>query len=152
MNRRSTLRLGGLALAGGLGGCSALATGPSDVDPNTGLDGNPQSSLAGRPVHLAGDTGELPQPPSTSDSLAGAEIALATPGAAKEPLAGAFRDGTAVAFAGGAASDALATLLGAVAEEYHFGNETVEGRPVDTTVAIPRGETAATFRFVREGG
>lgn len=152
MDRRSALRLGSASLAGALAGCATLSTGPPAVDPHTGLARNPRANLAETPVALAGETGALPTPPETAPSLAAAHAVIATPGAATEPLAAAFRDGTAVAFAGSGAPAALAGLLEAVREDYHYGLETVSGRPVEVAVAEPRGDTVRTAQFVREGG
>lgn len=151
MNRRTYLRLGGLA-AGSLAGCAALSSAPPDVETNTGLEGNPGDMLDGVGVFLAGDTEALPDPLTTTDALVEAEVALATPGAAISPLADAFREGTAVAFAGAGSQAALAGLLESVRGAYDYGIETVAGRPVGLSVADPHGETAATCQFVGEGG
>jgi hypothetical protein len=152
MNRRTCLRLGGLAATGSLAGCAALSSAPPDVETNTGLGGNPRDALEEEPVFLAGDAGDLPEPPETADALADAEIVLATSDAEIVLLADAFRHGTTVAFAGGGSQAALASLLDALGGEYDYGIETVEGRPVGVSVAEPRGDTANTFQFVREGG
>jgi len=151
MNRRSTLRLGGLALAGGLAGCSALGDQP-DVDPNTGLAADTSAELEETPVYLAGDVDALPDPPARTDSLDDAEVALATPDADRTPLAAAFREGTTVAFAGNGAPDALRVLLAAVDDEYHYGIETIEGQAVEPAVAVPRERVVHTIQFLREGG
>jgi hypothetical protein len=152
MNRRTYLRLGGLAAAGSLAGCAALSSAPPDVETNTGLDRDPSDALEETPVHLAGETDDLPELPTTAEALAHAEVALATPDATIAPLADAFREGTTVAFAGGGSQEALAALLDAVRGEYDYGIETVKGRPVGVSVAEPRGDAANTFQFVREGG
>lgn len=150
MNRRSVLRLGGLAAIGSVAGCAAVASDPPDVDPNTGLDRNPAGALDNVPVFLAGETSTLPEVPMSVDSLADARVALATPDAWVPPLAEAFRNGTTVAFAGDKAPDALASLLVSVRDEFHYGIETIEGTSVETTVAIPHGDTIETYQFVDE--
>jgi hypothetical protein len=151
VNRRTALRVGGLALSGALAGCIALSGGRPDVNPATGLAQDTSHALETTPVFPAGD-GDLPEPPSTASSLADAEVALATPDAERPRLAEAFRDGTAVAFAGGDAPEALASLLAAVGEEFDYGVETVAGRPVGTAVAVPRGDVVDSYQFVAEGG
>jgi len=138
--------------AGSLAGCAALSSTPPDVETNTGLDGDSSTGLEEVPVFLAGDEENLPAPPTTTDALADAEVALATPGASIAPLAEAFRAGTAVAFAGGGSQAALAALLDSAREAYDYGIETVKGRPVGVSVADPRGDAADTFQLLREGG
>lgn len=151
-DRRRFLAALGTAGATAVAGCAAFATGAPDVDAHTGLDRDASAALEDTPVYLAGETGELPDPPTAADSLAAAEVALATPSADRAALASAFRDGTTVAFARGGCQDALAGLLAAVADDYRYGTETVRARPVDVAVAVPAGDTAATYTFVREGG
>lgn len=152
MNRRTFLRLGGGAVLGPLAGCSALADGPPDVETNTGLRGNPRVELDGVSVFLAGDAGDLPDPPTTTETLEDAEVVLATPDASMASLADAFRQGRVVAFAGGDAPAALASLLDSLRGAYSYGIETVKGRPVEVSVAVPGGDTVDTFQFVREDG
>lgn len=152
VNRRTFLRLGGAGALGSLAGCTALADGPPDVETHTGLTQDTSAGLDGVSVFLAGDTGDLPVPPTTTDSIDDAEVVLATPDASTATLADAFGRGSTVAFAGGDAPAALASLLESVRGEYSYGIETVKGRPVEVTVAEPRGDTANTFQFVREGG
>ena len=152
MNRRAFLRSGGIVAAGSLAGCAALSSTPPDVETNTGLDGTPSDGLEGESIFLAGDPENLPDPPTTTHALADAEVVLATPDATVSPLADAFREGTAVAFAGGGSQEALAALLDAVRGKYDYGIETVKGRPVGVSVAEPRADTVDTFQFVREGG
>lgn len=122
------------------------------METNTGLKGNPRDELDGVPVFLAGDASDLPDPPKTTDTREDAEVVLATSDASIATLADAFRQGRSVAFTGGDAPEALASLLDSVREEYSYGIETVKGRPVEVTIAEPHGETADTFQFVREGG
>jgi hypothetical protein len=152
VNRRTALRLGGVALAGSVAGCAAVSGSPPDVDPHTGLDSDASAALDGRPVALAGDADALPTPPTRADSLDDAEACLATPDAPTAALADAFREGTVVAFAGDGASAALASLLDAVADDYHHGQETVGARPLGPAVAVPWDDTVDTFQFVRDGG
>lgn len=152
MDRRSALRLGAGVLAGASAGCGTLATELPDVQTNTGLDRDTSAALDGEPVYRAGNASSLPVPPTPADSLAVATVALATADADIAPLVDALREGTAVAFAGDGAPDGLRALLDAVADEFHYGVESVHGRPHGPLVAVPRGETVETFWFVREGG
>lgn len=150
--RRGFLRVAGVGLAGSLAGCSALSSGPPDVSGQTGLSRDASGELDDRPVFLAGDTDALPAPPERVDSIEAAWAAIATPDAAIEPLAQGLRQGTTIAFAGGEAAAALGNLLDAVSTEASYGVETVEGRPTETVVAEPRGDTVSTYQFIREGG
>ncbi len=137
---------------GSLAGCAALASGPPDVDPNTGLGQNPASALDSVPVFLAGEPSALPDVPMRVDSLGDARVALATPDAPLPPLAEAFRNDTTVAFAGNNAPGALASLLAFVSDGFHYGIETVVGKSVKTTVAVPNRDTVDTYQFVHESG
>lgn len=150
--RRDILSLLGTASLTGLAGCSDLLGSGQTSEHDTGLDENTATALDGTPVYLAGDVANLPTPPTTTDSLDEARVAIATPTADSDSLADALRNGTTVAFAGENAPNALQTVLGAVSDEYRYGTETVKGRPVGTAVAVPRSDTIDTLHFVDEGG
>jgi hypothetical protein len=152
-NRRQFLVAAGVAGVTGLAGCSELGnSGRPDVDPHTGLTDDPSAELETEAVFLAGDAGSLPDPPETAASVADADVVLATRSADRRTLVGAFRDGKPVAFAGHDAQDALVDVLSRVGDDYTFGTETVRARPVDPVVAVPRGDTVATYTLVDEGG
>jgi hypothetical protein len=152
MDRRSLLGTGAGAVAGALAGCSTLASGRPAVETNTGLDRDASAALDAESVFRTGDVGSLPEPPTTADSLSSAAVALATPDADAARLAEALRAGTAVALVGDGAPDAFRALLERVADTFHYGVESVHGRPHGPLVAVPRGETVETFWVVREGG
>ncbi|MFB6120683.1 MAG: hypothetical protein ABEJ68_06155 [Halobacteriaceae archaeon] len=152
MNRRSLLRCGAPAVLGAVAGCSALATDAPNVNPSTGLDQDTSAALDDRPVARLGDVAALPAPPAETDALSDARVALATADADVARLADAMRDGTTVAFAGPECQAALRTVLTTVGDDFHYGVESISGRPVELVVAEPRGDAVATYQFVAEGG
>jgi len=151
-SRRRLLVAAGTAGVAGLAGCSALGSDRPDVDAHSGLADDPSEELETEAVFLAGDASDLPDPPETAAGVDDADVVLATASADRQPLATALRDGKAVAFAGGGAQDALVDVLSRVGDDYTFGTEMVRGRPVDPVVAVPRGDTVATYTLVDEGG
>jgi len=152
-NRRRFLAAAGSAGLAGLAGCSALGDdGRPDVNTHSGLAADPGRELETEAVFLAGDASDLPDPPETTDSVADADAVLATASADRQPLVDALRAGTPVAVAGGGAHDAVVDVLSRAGDDYSFGTEAVRGRPVDPVVAVPRGETVATYALVDEGG
>ena len=151
-SRRRFLAAAGVAGIAGLAGCSALGSGRPEVDTHSDLADDPGGNLDTEAVFLAGDTGDLPEPPETATSVGDADVVLATASADREPLAAALRDGKAVAFASGGAQDALVDVLSRAGDDYTFGTEATRGQPVATVVAVPRGDTVATYTLVDEGG
>lgn len=151
-SRRELLASLGAAGLTGLAGCSDLLGGDDGPTNPTGLAATTDAALDGTPVYLAGDAGSLPEPPTTTDSLSAARVAIATPNADREALADALAGGTTVAFAGNGGPDALQAVLRGVRENYRYGTETVKDRPVAAVVAVPRSNTLDTFHFVDEGG
>jgi len=153
VNRRDLLRAGASLSTVGLAGCAAVgADTPPDRETHTGLSQDTSHALEDERVALVGDADALPIPPRRADSLDAASVALATPDADTRPLASTLRRGATVAFAGDGAPAALRDLLEAVGDDYHWGVETVDARPVGVTVAVPRGDAVATVHAVREGG
>lgn len=150
-SRRRFLAAAGTAATTAVSGCSAFTTSVADVDPGTGLDADTSAGLDGVAVYLAGETSDLPDPPTTTDSLADADAVLATPDANLADVVAAFRAGTTVAFAGGDAQRAVADAL-AADDNHRYGTETVVGRPVSVAAAVPHGDAASTYAFVDEGG
>lgn len=152
-NRRQFLAAAGVTGVAGLAGCSAVADdGRPDVDTHSGLTDDPSAELETEAVFLAGDAGDLPDPPETADSIADADVVLATASADRRPLVDALRDELPVAVAGGGARGALVDVLSRAGDDYTFGTETVRGQRVDPVVAVPRGDTVATYALVDEGG
>lgn len=151
-SRRELLASLGAAGLAALAGCSDLLGGDDAPDNPTGLDDTTGAALDGTPVYLAGNAGSLPDPPTKTDSLSEARVAIATPDADPGALADALAGGTTVAFAGDGAADALQGVLKGVGDDYRYGTETVKDRPVAAVVAVPRSSTLDTFHFVDEGG
>jgi hypothetical protein len=151
-SRRHFLVAAGSAATVSLAGCNTLSTTAADVNPNTGLAGDPSAHLDGTPVALAGDADALPAPPTEVAAIADADAVLATASADAATLAGALRDGKTVAFARSGAQTALGDVLARVRDDYRYGRETVRAQTVDPAVAVPRGDTIETYTFVREDG
>jgi hypothetical protein len=151
-SRRRFLTAAGTAGFAGLAGCSAFDGGRPDVDTHSGLADDPSGELETEAVFLAGDPNALPEPPETAASVESADVVLATASADRQSLVDALRDGIPVAFAGGGAQEALVDVLSLAGNDYTFGTETVQARPVDPVVAVPRGDTVATYTLVDEGG
>ncbi|WP_232687019.1 hypothetical protein [Halobacterium zhouii] len=152
-NRRRFLATVGAAGTTALAGCSAFGGGRPDVNPASGLSEDTSHALEDEAVYLAGETADLPDPPTTTDTVEDADAVLATASADRVELVRAFRAGKPVAFAREGAQNALRGLLERVRQEYTFGVETVVGRPVETVVAVPGGNgTVETYTFVAEGG
>ncbi|WP_232700315.1 hypothetical protein [Halobacterium wangiae] len=151
-NRRRFLATAGAAASAALAGCTALGGGRPDVDTGSGLSEDTSQALENDAVYLAGDTGDLPTPPNTADTVEDADAVLATPNANRATLVRAFRAGRPVAFATGSGFDAMTGLLESVRQEYSFGVEAVSARPVSVVVAVPENGTVETYTFVDEGG
>ncbi|MUV61582.1 hypothetical protein GJ634_13100 [Halobacterium sp. CBA1126] len=123
------------------------------MNTGSGLAADTSRALNDEAVSLAGDAGDLPEPPHTAEAVADADVVLATASADRAPLTRALRTGKPVAFAGGDAQSALRGLLEDVRGEYTFGVEAVRARPVETAVAVPSGTgTIETYTFVDDGG
>lgn len=151
-SRRRFLAAAGTAAVAGLAGCSAFGAGRPDVDTHSDLADGPSGNLETEAVFLAGDASDLPTPPETVASVADADVVLATASADRQTLAAALRDGKVVAFAGGGAQDAIVDVLSRAGDDYTYGTEMVRAKPVDPVVAVPRGDTVATYTLVDEGG
>lgn len=151
-DRRRFLAAAGTAASAALAGCNALGGGRPDVNTGSGLDEDTSHALENDAVLLAGDTGDLPAPPNTADTVGDADAVLATANADRETLRMAFRAGRPVAFGAGDVQAALQDLLASVRGEYTFGVETVRARPVAVVVAVPGNGTVATYTFVDDGG
>jgi hypothetical protein len=151
-NRRRFLATAGATGLAALAGCTAFGGGRPDVNTDSGLDENTSQALENEAVYLAGDTDDLPEPPKTAETVEAADAVLATENADRETLRLALRTGRSVAFGAGGVQSALRALLSSVREKYACGVETVGGRPVDTVVAVPTGDTVETYTFVAEGG
>jgi len=152
-NRRRFLAAVGAAGAAGLAGCSALGGGGRpDVNSGTGLSEDTSHALEDEAVYLAGDASDLPEPPSTVDSLDDADAVLATASADRVALVRALRDHKPVAFGAGDVQGALRGLLESTRQDYTFGVEAVRARPVPVAVAVPGDGTVDTYTFVDEGG
>lgn len=159
-DRRAFLAALGTAGTAALAGCSAFTTSAADVDSHTGLDDDASAHLDGIAVYLAGDTDTLPEPPTTTESLADAEVVLGTTDATRATLVSGFRSGATVALVetsskderpSDGVQDAFAAFLEADGT-HQYGTETVLGRPVSVAAAVPRGDTASTYVFPDEGG
>lgn len=133
-------------------GCIGFGSSRPDVNPATGLAQDTSQALNDEEVYLAGDRSDLPTPPLTAETVEDADVILATAIADSTILTRAIQSGKPVAVAGDGATATMHGLLDSVGEEYSFGVETVRARPVSIVVAIPRGDTVATFTFVAEGG
>ncbi|MDG5777385.1 hypothetical protein QA599_13090 [Haloarculaceae archaeon H-GB1-1] len=122
------------------------------MNPATGLSQDTSQALDDEVVYVAGNGGDLPTPPTTTDSLADASAVLGTATADRTTLTQAFRSGKPVGVVGDGATAAIRGLLDRVQEDYSFGVEMVRARPVNLVVAAPRGDTVETYTFVDEGG
>lgn len=151
-SRRRFLAAAGAAGVAGFAGCSAFDSGRPDVNTHSGLAEDPGRELDTEAVFLAGDPSDLPEPPETAASVADADAVLATTSADRQTLVDALRDGVPVALAGEDAQNAIVDVLSLAGGDYTSGTETVQGRPVDPVVAVPRGDTVATYTLVDEGG
>ena len=151
-NRRRFLATAGATGLAALAGCNALGGGRPDVNTGSGLSENTSQALDDDAVYLAGDAGDLPDPPNTADTLADADAVLATADADRGTLVQALRARTPVAFGAGDVQNALQDLLSRVRDDHTFGVETVRARPVKTAVAVPGNGTVETYTFVAEGG
>lgn len=151
-SRRRFLAAVGTASVAGIAGCTALGSSRPDVNPATGLAQSTRQALEDEAVYVAGDENNLPNPPTTTESLEDADAVLATASADRMRLVQAFHAGKPVAVAGDNATSAVQALLDNVQEEFSFGMEMVRGRPVKVVVADPRGDTVETYTFVAEGG
>ncbi|WP_197407697.1 hypothetical protein [Halobacterium sp. CBA1132] len=152
-SRRRFLAAAGTTGIAALAGCSAFDGGLPDVNTGSGLHADTSRALDDEAVYLAGDTGDLPEPPKTAPAVAGADIVLATASADRGDLVRALRAGKPVAFGAGDVQAALRSLLEAVGGEYTFGVEAVRARPVETVVAVPGGnDSVETYTFVDDGG
>lgn len=133
-------------------GCTALGDRRPDVNPATGLSQDTSQALDDEAVYVAGDSSDLPAPPTITDSLDDADAILTTAATDLTELTRAFRDGKPIAMTGDNAPTAMHSLLESVGSDYSFGIERARARPVGVVVADPRGETVETYTCVAEGG
>lgn len=151
-SRRRFLAVAGTGVLAGVAGCTAFGNSRPDVNPATGLTQDTSQALSDKAVYVAGDNSDLPNPPTTTESLADAQAVLATAITDRTKLSQAINEGKPVAVAGDGATVAMRDLLNSVRADYSFGLETVNARPVNIVVANPRGDTIETYTFVAEGG